>query len=216
MKNRHFISLLYLIIFWIGFYAKVFSCDLDPGLKGNEITPKTICAPLELDFYVSYGDFPLSPGDKIEIYIDWDDGNTTLLPATLNNVGVIDKWEVTASYTYPKGGNKCNYHPSAVLVVNGQLCNSSMQTQMVRVWDTDDENGGEIRIQPAVEPICLGNDGRVTFHDYSQWNCVPPNENDFKNTEKRWIQWVYGGCPKSQAAFFLYFIFMNLIVKKLV
>ncbi len=192
VKNRYFISLLYLFIFWIGFYAKTFSCDLDPGLKGNEITPKTICAPLEVDFYVSYGDFPVSAGDKIDIYIDWDDGNYTWLPAILNNVGVIDKWEVTASYTYPKGGNKCNYYPTAILAVNGQLCYSSMQTQMVRVWDTDDENGGEIIINPVVEPICYGSDGHVTFHDYSQWNCVPPNEYDFKNTEKRWIQWVYG------------------------
>lgn len=72
------------------------------------------------------------------------------------------------------------------------MCTSSIQTQQVTVWDTDDENGGVMSITPEVFPICLGNDGTVTFTDASQWNCVPPIEEDRKNTNSRWIQWVYG------------------------
>ncbi|GAO28111.1 PKD domain-containing protein [Geofilum rubicundum] len=101
-------------------------------------------------------------------------------------------YETTVSHTYPKGGDKCNYVTKTMLMIEGVLCTSSVQTQQVTVWDVDDENGGVMSIDPEVFPICLGNDGTVTFSDASQWNCVPPLEEDRKNTESRWIQWIYG------------------------
>ena len=82
--------------------------------------------------------------------------------------------------------------PRATLIVDGVICTSSVQEQIVTVWDTDDQNGGDLSVDPKVKPICLGNDALFHFTDNSQWNCTPPDENDVINDLDRWIQWIYG------------------------
>lgn len=184
---------------------KIFTCCLFlaifvvPGLKaqycdnvqqGNNMVRDKTCAPVKADWDIWYFGFNYT-GTDVEIRIDWDDGNTPeIVEATYN--AALARWEASVSHTYPTKGDKCNYETRTTLIVDGVECTSSVQTQQVTVWDMDDENGGILSIDPEIFPICLGDDGTVTFRDASLWNCVPPNEEDRKNTNSRWIQWIYG------------------------
>ena len=165
--------------------------------KANDILPDNLCAPVHVDWEITYRGVDDGGGTDgvnpwtIEIEINWDDGNTETVTATLTDASTHE-WKVNVSHDYPVGGNKCNYKPTAQLVVDGVTCTSSIQEQNVTVWDTDNYNGGHLEITPQVFPICVGSDGSVTFTDNSLWNCVPPVENDNPNSPKRWTQWVYG------------------------
>ncbi|OFY36511.1 MAG: hypothetical protein A2W91_02940 [Bacteroidetes bacterium GWF2_38_335] len=159
--------------------------------KANDIIPNGLCAPVSLSWEVTYRGVN-NAGTPVEIQFDWDDGNPVEIYAAVNTSVPLAEWRITVTHVYPPGGNRCNYNPSATLMVNGVLCTSTIQEQTVTVWDTDEENGGEIQIDPQVFPICVGNDGWVVFDDVSLFNCVPPVENDNPNTYTRWTQWVYG------------------------
>ncbi|HMT68160.1 MAG TPA: hypothetical protein PKE28_11230, partial [Bacteroidales bacterium] len=128
-------------------------------------------------------------GAPVAIRFDWNNGNIEILPATETSPGVF---EATSINTYTSAGNICNYHPQATLMVDGVLCTSSSQEQIVTVWDDDDHNGGHMHINPVVYPICFGNSANVRFQDLTQFNCVPPQERDNPNVNTRWIQWIYG------------------------
>ncbi|MFO7999752.1 MAG: PKD domain-containing protein [Marinilabilia sp.] len=158
--------------------------------SGNNIVPDGVCAPVSVSWSVEYGGVIDGGSGDVSIYIDWDDGSPTeTIPAT--NTGG-DNWIVNANHVYSSGGDKCNYEPAASLVINGTLCTDSRQTQQVKVWDIDNENGGTLSISPDVFQICIGNDGSVQFQDASQWNCTPPYEEDNPNNRERWTQWIYG------------------------
>ena len=159
--------------------------------KANDIVPNGKCAPVDVVWVVTYRGVN-NQGASVQIQYDWDDGNPVeVIDAA--NPGVDPKeWQATHAHTYPNTGDLCNYHPRATLVVNGVVCTSSVQEQIVTVWDTDDRNGGELAIDPQVYPICVGNGATFHFTDNSQWNCTPPDENDVINNEDRWIQWIYG------------------------
>ena len=176
----------------------VFSQSCIITSKANDILPDNLCAPVSVDWTITYRGVDDGGGNDgvnpwtIEVIVDWDDGNIETITATNTNA-VTHEWQVTiTNHIYPAGGNKCNYSPSAQLVVNGVVCASSFQEQNVTVWDTDNFNGGQLEITPAIFPICVGSDGTVAFTDVSLWNCVPPVENDNPNGAHRWTQWVYG------------------------
>ncbi len=155
--------------------------------------PDKLCAPVTVVWEVTYRGVN-DGGTPVEIQFNWDDGNLVqIVPAINTNPNpAIREWQATITHVYPQGGPLCNYRPEATLRVNGVLCTSSIQQQNVTVWDTDDHNGGHLEINPQVFPICVGNDGTVTFQDVSLWNCVPPVENDNPNNPTRWTQWIYG------------------------
>ncbi len=185
------LTLLIILIVFI-FYPNIsFSQSCTITSKANDILPNGLCAPVILSWEVTYRGVN-NAGTSVEIQFDWDDGNPLeIVTATSTNVSLAE-WKATVAHTYPPSGNQCNYNPNATLIVNGVACASSIQEQNVTVWDTDDENGGNISINPAVFPICVGNDGTVIFNDVTLFNCVPPNENDNPNTPTRWTQWLYG------------------------
>ncbi len=136
--------------------------------KGNFIDPKTLCAPVDVEWDVLYTGVN-NGGGPVEIFIDWDDGNTDLVPAVLTNAATRE-WSVTdVPHIYPQGGNQCTYNPQAFLVVNGVICSSTGQEQIVTVWDTDDENGGDIRIDPVEYRVCVGHAASVSFDDNSNF-----------------------------------------------
>jgi len=158
--------------------------------SGNNIVPDGVCAPVSVSWSIEYGGVIDGGSGDVSIYIDWDDGSPTeTIPAT--NTGG-NNWAVNANHVYPSTGDQCNYEPAALLVINGTLCTDSRQTQQVKVWDIDNQNGGTLSISPDVFPICVGNDGSVRFQDVSQWNCTPPYEEDNPNNRNRWTQWIYG------------------------
>ena len=156
--------------------------------KANNIIPDKFCSPVSVNWQVSYTGVN-NAGTPVSIRYDWDNGTTVIVPATQTAPGIF---QATASNIYTSSGNICNYHPQSTLIVNGVVCTSSSQEQIVTVWDDDDHNGGDMHINPTVYPICLGNGADVRFRDLTQFNCVPPQERDNPNINTRWIQWIYG------------------------
>jgi len=156
--------------------------------KANNITPDKLCSPVTATWNVSYTGVT-NAGTPVQIRYDWDDGTVVTVPATQTGPGIF---QATPSKTYISLSGKCNYHPQATLIVNGVVCTSSIQEQIVTVWDDDDHNGGEMHINPVVYPVCFGNSANVRFQDMTQFNCVPPQESDNPNVNTRWIQWIYG------------------------
>ncbi len=156
--------------------------------KANNIIPDKFCSPVTVNWQVSYTGVN-NAGTPVSIRYDWDNGTSEIVPATMVSPGMF---QATANTTYTSSGNVCNYHPRSTLIVNGVLCTSSAQEQIVTVWDNDDHNGGHMHINPTVYPICLGNGADVRFRDLTQFNCVPPQERDNPNVNTRWIQWIYG------------------------
>ena len=175
------------------FSVKVFSQDCNIISKANDILPDKLCAPVTVVWEVTYRGVN-DNGTTVEIQFNWDDGNPVQIVAATNTNPnpLIREWQATVTHIYPQDGPLCNYLPDATLMVNGVLCTSTVQQQNVTVWDTDDHNGGHLEINPQIFPICVGNDGTVTFQDVSLWNCVPPVELDNPNDPTRWTQWIYG------------------------
>jgi PKD repeat protein len=168
--------------------ANVFSQNCSILSKANNITPDKLCSPVNASWNVSYTGVT-DGGMPVDIIFDWNDGHTQTIPAVNSGPGIF---EATLSHTYTSQGDICNYHPQATLIVNGVVCTSSSQEQIVTVWDDDNHNGGHMHISPTVYPICVGHGDNVRFQDLTQFNCVPPQENDVPNLFTRWVQWIYG------------------------
>ncbi|NLK54169.1 MAG: PKD domain-containing protein [Bacteroidales bacterium] len=181
---RNFILFLLLCIFSANLSGQ--TCTIIS--KANNITPDKLCSPVTVSWTVSYTGVN-NAGTPVEIRLDWDNGSVVTVPAIQSGPGVFS---ATASNTYTSAGRICNYHPKATLIVNGTLCTSSTQEQIVTVWDDDDHNGGNMHINPEIYPVCYGNSANVRFQDLTQFNCVPPQERDNPNINTRWIQWIYG------------------------
>jgi PKD repeat protein len=156
--------------------------------KANNILPDKLCSPVSVRWQVSYTGVNNS-GTSVQILFDWDDGSSQRVAAISSANGVF---QANSNHTYTSNGDKCNYRPKATLIVNGVLCTSSTQQQIVTVWDNDDHNGGHMHINPTVFPVCFGNSANVRFQDLTQFNCVPPQEKDVPNLYTRWVQWIYG------------------------
>ena len=188
MKANKNILLLIIISVISVFTARSQSCSITS--KANDIIPDKKCAPVTVSWEVVYRGVD-DGGTQVNIVFDWDDGTYDTLPAN-NTDPSTQEWSVTATHVYPQGGDQCVYYPEASLQVNGVVCTSSAQQQMVTVWDVDTANGGHMEINPHIYHICVGNDATVTFQDVSQFNCVPPVEEDNPNETTRWTQWIYG------------------------
>jgi len=156
--------------------------------KANVIIPDQFCSPVQVDWEVTYVE-AIDGWTNVDIRFNWNDGSSETISATEGPAG---SFTADANHTYTSKDDKCNYHPVATLIVNGDVCESSNQEQVVTIWDTDNENGGEVNVEPDVYPVCVGNGATMQFDDGTLFNCVPPQENDLPNEDTRWIQWVYG------------------------
>lgn len=181
---KKFLSFICLILLSTRIYSQ--SCSI--LAKANNMTPDKLCSPVTATWNVTYTGVN-NGGRPVQISYDWDDGPTQTVPAINVGPGIF---QATVSHVYTSAGTICNYHPEATLIVNGVLCSSSSQQQIVTVWDDDDHNGGHMHINPTIYPICVGNGDNVTFQDLTQFNCVPPQEEDVPNLFTRWVQWIYG------------------------
>lgn len=166
----------------------IFGQDCSILSKANNIRPDKLCSPVTATWHVTYTGVN-DAGTEVAIRYDWNNGIVETVAATEVSGGVF---EATSVMTYTSAGDICNYHPRATLIVNGVLCSSSSQEQIVTVWDNDDSNGGEMHIYPEIYPICIGNSANVRFQDLTRFNCIPPQEEDNPNLSTRWIQWIYG------------------------
>jgi PKD repeat protein len=165
--------------------------DCNIRSKANDINPDQLCSPVQVvTWEVSYTDVN-DAGTLVEIHFDWDDGDIETI-AAIEIDAVNSEWLAIASHTYISEDDICNHRPIATLIVNGVMCTSSAQEQIVTVWDNDNSNGGRVNASPDVYPICVGNAAIMQFDDNTLFNCVPPQEEDVPNNRTRWIQWVYG------------------------
>ena len=178
--------ILYIIALFLS--HSLYGQDCTIFSKANNITPDKLCSPVTATWTVSYTGVN-DAGFPVQIRYDWNNGVVETVPAIRTAPGVF---EATAIVTYTSAGSICNYHPQATLIVNGVLCTSSSQEQIVTVWDDDDHNGGHMHISPEIYPICFGNSANVRFQDLTRFNCVPPQERDNPNVSTRWVQWIYG------------------------
>jgi PKD repeat protein len=178
-----FISLTFLVI---PLYLTGQDCNIVS--KANNIVPDKLCSPVSVNWQVSYTGVN-NVGTPVQIQYNWDDGSLQTVNAISTGPG---RFQANAIHTYTSTGDKCNYQPKATLVVNGIVCTSSTQQQIVTVWDDDDHNGGKMHISPTIYPVCFGNSANVQFQDLTRFNCVPPQEVDVPNLYTRWVQWIYG------------------------
>jgi PKD repeat protein len=182
---------IFLLIIFFVYSIHIIGQDCSIISKANDILPTDLCSPVSVDWTITYRGVN-NNSTPVIIRYDWDDGTVQTVPATNTNPDpTVREWSAILNHTY-NSNNQCNYQPSATLIVNGQVCTSSEQQQIVTVWDDDNHNGGRLRITPTIYPICFGNSANVRFRDVTRFNCVPPQENDVPNLETRWIQWVYG------------------------
>jgi len=187
MKQHWLLNICILVLFPVFGYGQ----DCYIRSKANDINPDQLCSPVQVvTWEVSYVDVN-DAGTLVEIHFDWDDGDSETI-AAIEIDPVNSEWVAIASHTYVSDEDICNHRPIATLVVNGVMCTSSAQEQIVTVWDDDNTNGGRVNASPDVYPICVGNGATMQFDDNTLFNCVPPQEEDVPNDRTRWIQWVYG------------------------
>lgn len=167
-------------------------CSVFTGQGGDMIPDKT-CAPVKVKyqarFFSNYSPAVLT---DMKIMVTWGDGTWDELVAQNTYDGSSYTYFIDVEHIYPKGGTSCRYNVVASPRVNGTLCTGTVDEKKVTVWDTDDENGGEIAIDPPVYFVCPGEEFSVTFQDVSTWNCTPPTETDNINWPARWTQFIYG------------------------
>ncbi|MCP4314242.1 MAG: PKD domain-containing protein [Bacteroidetes bacterium] len=187
MKSRAALPILLFFISFLPFHGLAQQCT--PVSKANDINPDQLCSPVEVvTWEVSYSGVDASV-TTVEIYIDWDDGNTQTYPTTQSPGRVFT---AIANHTYASTDDKCNFKPTATMEVDGTRCTSQWQEQIVTIWDVDNKNGAYVRASPSVYPVCIGDGASMRFYDDTRYNCVPPQEEDNRNESTRWIQWVYG------------------------
>lgn len=164
--------------------------------KGNSLDPRLqLCAPSEVSWNIHYDRLDLSNDNKV--VIDWGDGSgleeVSLVCTNPGAPAAFRRFQTTATHTYPQGDGECTYMASAVLQVEGQICdnasNGSRQTQNIDVWDTDDVLDSGLQANVNAYEVCAGNTVTVDFTDVTQFTCLPT---DHPDNVGRWIQWEYG------------------------
>ena len=157
--NRRALLLYITFLLLLSFNSIGQSCAIFS--KANSIVPDQFCSPVQVNWDVTYVGVN-NAGTTVEIQYNWNDGSSETITATEGPAGTFN---ANASHTYIAKDDLCNYHPVATLIVNGAVCTSSSQEQIVTIWDTDNENGGEVNAEPDVYPICVGNGATMQFDD---------------------------------------------------
>ncbi len=163
------------------------------------------CAPVTVNtFEVTYTfNAPQTPAD-IEIQFVWNDPGATT--ETISGAGLTvsngDRtYQATATpFPYPDTGPECFFEAQAFVIVAGDVCETSEQTQIVPSWNVDDQNGGMIALDPGQYNVCenAAINGAV-FADASVFNCNIAANPDNPNQISRWTQFVYGTNPAPPA-----------------
>jgi PKD repeat protein len=189
-------SLLFLLFIFAT--AQLLAQECNVLSKANDITPDKYCAPVKVDWKISYrGVMNVTNHTDISFDVDWGDGTIENIPfgnapGTVRHLGGND-YEATINHIFIQGLNgTCNYRPRVWLRIGTHQCASTVQEQNVTVWDVDNANGGHLNVEEQIVYVCVGEDTLVNFFDRSEWNCVPPAEVDNVNNQSRWLQWQYG------------------------
>jgi len=159
-------------------------------------------------------DGPYDPiTDEIEARINWGDGSAIEDVLLTFNAG-FGQWSTTATHTYADNGPACFYTAIARLRINNVNCTNG--SDVVEVFDIlvfdeldnpnvgthdithDASSAGGLNGSTDEVDVCENDSNPVRLVDNSEFNCTqanldsPPQTNDLRNDEERWIQWVYG------------------------
>ncbi|WP_462249211.1 PKD domain-containing protein [Ekhidna sp.] len=176
-------------------------CSLLSTTISVDFSADGTCAPVTVNtFTVTYTfNAAQNPAD-IEIQFIWNDpGNTTEI---VNGAGLVVSnanrtFQATATpFPYPDTGPECFFEAQAFIIVAGDVCETSEQTQIVPSWNFDDENGGIIAFDPGQYDMCENTAlTNQVFADASTFNCNINDNPDNPNQISRWVQFVYGTDP---------------------
>jgi gliding motility-associated-like protein len=166
-------------------------CDLIT-VNGSTQMPDGVCAPVTFGMEAHFEFLVPVDTSLVEILYRWNDAaNTeTLVSGNWNAAG--DSVWAMATHVYPPD-DECSKTAEAIVVYDGELCVSSgYQSQVFATWGTDEENSGELLIDPVTYYVCEGVDViDFTFADNSTFNCNVNIEADRPNRLDRWVQFFY-------------------------
>lgn len=173
-------------------------CSLLSTTISVDFSADGTCAPVTVNtFTVTYTfNVAQNPAD-IEIQFIWNDpANTTetISGASLVVSNADRTFQATATpFPYPDTGPECFFEAQAFIIVAGDICETSEQTQIVPSWNEDNENGGVIAFDPGQYDMCENTAlNNVVFNDASTFNCNINDNPDNPNQISRWVQFVYG------------------------
>ena len=184
--------------FLLGFMAYS-QCDLLSGSREVSYETSSSCAPVDVTrFEITYTFLaPQDPND-ITVRFFWNDPANTTEDATIANgqlsvaTGDMEYTAAASVFTYDRGP-ECFFEPQSFVYIGGVQCESSEQIQLVTAWDTDDDFGGMMAIDPVAYDICENTPiNAVQFNDASTFNCNPGVSPDNPNIVMRHTQFVYG------------------------
>ncbi|MEQ8470985.1 MAG: PKD domain-containing protein [Marinoscillum sp.] len=156
------------------------------------------CAPVTVtDFTITYFfNTPQNPSD-VSIQFEWNDPGNNVDVYSVGDAAFtadVTNTEFTAvgTFTYPEN-DECVFQPVSSFVVDGTVCETSRQVQIVTSWAPDNDFGGEMLITPEEYDVCFNNAVvNAVFEDNSTFNCNVNLEPDNPNRQQRHTQFVYG------------------------
>ncbi|MBK6264240.1 PKD domain-containing protein [Marivirga sp. S37H4] len=207
------LSLLFSVVVLSSTYAQPYNCSDITFLGGNAQAKNVngapglgrFCAPVTVDWYVTFNAI-IPAGANVEISVDWGNGIPTTYTATNsgntwfiangNGNTFIDGPQTydginNARHTYPEDLGVCDFNIIARLVIDGNICTASSNSNEVDYWDTDEDNPGNVSIEPILYQVCAGDQVTINFEDNTTFNCVNPGDTDNPNEEKRNVRWTY-------------------------
>lgn len=198
MITRYALTIMLALIGLVGYSQ----CSLLSTTISVDFSADGTCAPVTVNtFEVTYTFNAAQTPADIQIQFVWNDPANTTETIALGSGLVVSNadrtYQATASpFPYPDTGPECFFEAQAYIIVNGDLCETSEQTQIVPSWNIDDENGGIIEIDPGAYNVCENTDiTNVVFTDASTFNCNINDNPDNPNQIGRWTQFVYGTNP---------------------
>lgn len=156
------------------------------------------CAPVDVtDYTITYFFNSAQDPNDIQIRFEWNDPANTVDIVGAGDPGFVTsgggtEFSATGTFSYPQDEN-CLFEPAAYIVVNGDICETSEQIQLVSSWAKDNNFGGDLAIEPFTWDVCYGNAVvDAVFEDASVFNCNINDEPDNPNRQQRVTQFVYG------------------------
>ena len=187
------------ILFWLFGLVAFCQCNLLSTSISVDFSANGTCAPVTVNtFDVTYTFNAAQTPADVTIRFIWNDPANTTEDIGLGSGLVVTNTDrtyqaVASVFPYPATGNDCFYEAQAFIIVNGDICETSEQTQVVPSWNTDDENGGVIAMDPAAFNVCEDNAiVSAVFADASTFNCNINDNPDNPNQISRHTQFVYG------------------------
>ncbi|EMR01702.1 hypothetical protein [Cesiribacter andamanensis] len=159
MKTFTILLQTWVLVLLLGYSAaNAQDCSMITG-AGGDIFPDKRCAPVVATLQARFFSPASQPAiANFKIKVSWADGSAPeIFPASasLNADGTSWVYEIkNIKHTYPKGGEDCNYVVEAYPIINNTVeCTSKFYRGNVTVWDTDDENGGELALSSFL--LCM-------------------------------------------------------------